>query len=143
MDKTTGCAKTPIADLAIRARKHYEEASTAISHFNSIIPKAIDMWEDHELKAEKAEKLETGNDVEDDFNNFWKDIVCDEDGNLDVEQVKKELFDFHRLMEHSTTVNCHFANLSNFGYEAETIINEGERMIQKRIDEAIEEAESD
>jgi len=37
--------KTPIKDLAQNARKHYEEASTAIAHRSSVIPKAIDAWE--------------------------------------------------------------------------------------------------
>lgn len=44
--------------------------------------------------------------VEEVWNTFWKDIVCP-NGELDVEQVKKELYDFYVVMESVPKVYCH------------------------------------
>jgi len=33
------------------------------------------------------------------YEEFWKDVVEDDDGNIDIDQVKKELSDFHTLMK--------------------------------------------
>lgn len=38
-------------------------------------------------------------EVEKVYQEFWKDIVENEDGTLNVEQVKKELFDYSKVME--------------------------------------------
>ena len=46
------------------------------------------------VKAMDAKESE----VEADFNEFWKDLVCKPDGTLDPEKVKRELFDFHVVM---------------------------------------------
>jgi hypothetical protein len=42
--------------------------------------------------------------VERDFEEFWRDIVTTGDGALDVDQVKRELYDYHRLMRDASRV---------------------------------------
>lgn len=39
------------------------------------------------------------------YDDFWKDIV-EKDGELDIEQIKKELFDFWQAMESVPKVYC-------------------------------------
>ena len=38
-------------------------------------------------------------EVEEDYNNLWKDIIENEDGSVNIEQVKKELYDYSKLMD--------------------------------------------
>lgn len=38
------------------------------------------------------------NEVEKVFQEFWADIVCNEDGSINMEQVKKELYDYEFLL---------------------------------------------
>jgi len=44
--------------------------------------------------------------VEEKWNEFWKELVVDKDGKLDLDQVKKELFDFSVVMENVPKVYC-------------------------------------
>ena len=46
-----------------------------------------------------SEGQEMLTEIEQDYRLYWKDIVEKPDGSLDVEQVKKELFDFHAVIE--------------------------------------------
>ena len=48
--------------------------------------------------------------VEEVYNEFWKPIVENQDGTLNVEQVKKELHDFHYVMEEVPKVYCHITD---------------------------------
>lgn len=59
------------------------------------------------------------------WEDFWKDIVCNEDGSINIEQVKKELSDFHFILEQIPKVYCHITNgtLSKPNYKAETVID--------------------
>jgi hypothetical protein len=45
-------------------------------------------------------------EVEKVYQEFWKDIVENEDGTLNKEQVKKELFDYNKVMENCTSAYC-------------------------------------
>lgn len=38
-------------------------------------------------------------EVEEDYINLWKDIIENEDGSVNIEQVKKELYDYSKLMD--------------------------------------------
>ena len=38
-------------------------------------------------------------DPEQIYKDFWKNIICDQDGKVDVEQVKKELCDYYRMLQ--------------------------------------------
>ena len=39
------------------------------------------------------------NEVEKVWEDFWRDIVCNKDGTLNLEQIKKELYDFSIALE--------------------------------------------
>jgi hypothetical protein len=45
--------------------------------------------------------------VEEVWRDFWAEIVCDPKGNVNVEQVKKELYDFKVLIDNARRVYCH------------------------------------
>lgn len=49
-------------------------------------------------------------EVEKDYNEFWKPIVEDENGNISFEQVKKELYDYHQMIKSVEKVYCHITN---------------------------------
>lgn len=75
------------------------------------------------------------------FQNFWKDIICNADGTINVEQVKKELADFHFVMEQVPKVYCHITGdlLSKVMYDAGSVI----ACADDRLNELIEEAKKD
>jgi len=50
-------------------------------------------------------------DYMDSFNEFWRDLVTDEHGNLDEDKVARELFDYGVVMEEASTV---FEELAGF-----------------------------
>ena len=64
------------------------------------------------------------NNVDKIFDEFWKDIVCNDDGSINIEQLKQELADFHYIMEQVPKVYCHITGnlLSYVNYPAETVI---------------------
>ena len=49
-------------------------------------------------------------EVKGDFEDFWQAIVCNPDGSLNGEQVKKELYDFHMVMQGASKVYCELTN---------------------------------
>ena len=49
------------------------------------------------------------NDYEKEYEDFWKDIV-EKDGVVDMDQIKKELFDFSRVMQEVSIV---YDNITN------------------------------
>jgi hypothetical protein len=61
---------------------------------------------------------------EKDWQEFWKDIVT-EYGNLDLEQIKKELSDYKMMMETLSEINSELSDglLSYPTYPAKTILN--------------------
>lgn len=67
---------------------------------------------------------------------FWKDIVCNKDGSINVEQVKKELCDYNFMLEQVPKVYSHITNglLGKPNYKAETVINEFESCQNVLID---------
>jgi hypothetical protein len=63
-------------------------------------------------------------DVEQVYQEFWKDIICDDDGNIDVEQLKKELCDFYVMIQEVPKVYYEVTDgtLSKCLYDAETVL---------------------
>lgn len=63
-------------------------------------------------------------DYNKDWNEFWKEIVCEKDGALNLEQVKKELSDYSMILEEVPKVYCAVTGdtLSKPNYKAETVI---------------------
>ena len=63
-------------------------------------------------------------DYKKDWEDFWKEIVTDEDGNVDLDQIQKELSDYSYMLEEVPKVYCAITNntLSKPFYKAETVI---------------------
>lgn len=71
---------------------------------------------------------------EKDWQEFWAFIILDKDGNVNLEQVKKELHDFRALMQRMSklTFELTAGSLSYSNYEASVIIGEHERIFDCR-----------
>ena len=63
--------------------------------------------------------------VEKVWQEFWKDIVCDESGNINLEQIKKELYDYSIVLNEVPKVYCEITGnlLSKPFYNAETVLS--------------------
>ncbi len=79
--------------------------------------------------------------VEEIFNEFWSEIVCNPDGSLNKEEVMKELYDYHFVLENVPKVYCAITNntLSKPNYHAHAVISCYEEHLQADIDQAIED----
>ena len=77
-------------------------------------------------------------DYEEIYDIFWKDIV-EVDGVLDMDQLKKELDDFHMVMEQVPSVYCHITDgqLSKCNYSARDVIQIAEDTEENHIQEVI------
>lgn len=64
-------------------------------------------------------------DYEKDWEEFWSNIICDEHGNINIQQLKKELSDFSMVLEEVPKVYCALTNntLSKVHYFADTVIS--------------------
>lgn len=64
-------------------------------------------------------------DIEQVYQDFWEEIICDKDGNIDVEQVKKELCDYYKMLQEVPKVYIEVTDgiLSKPLYDAETVLN--------------------
>lgn len=64
-------------------------------------------------------------DIEQIYQDFWKDIICDADGNINVEQLKKELYDFYVMIQEVPKVYYAVTGgiLSKCLYSAETVLD--------------------
>lgn len=71
---------------------------------------------------------------------FWKDIVS-KDGELDREQLQKELLDYHYILKQLPEIYCHITGglLSKQMYSAKTIIASSDDYTNKLIDEALKD----
>jgi len=63
-------------------------------------------------------------EIEKVWQEFWKDIVCDENGSINLEQLKKELHDFYTIMQEVPKVYSEITGgmLSYITYPAETVL---------------------
>ena len=64
-------------------------------------------------------------EVEQVYQEFWKDIICNEDGSINIEQLKKELHDYSRVLDNVPAVYCEVTGglLSYPTYKSETVLN--------------------
>ena len=64
-------------------------------------------------------------DVDQIYQDFWKEIICDKYGNIDVEQVKNELCDYYKMLQEVPKVYCEVTGgiLSKPLYDAETVLS--------------------
>lgn len=81
-------------------------------------------------------------DYEQTFEEFWKDLVTDSDGNLDPDAVKRELHDFHALMGNVTEVYVHVTGgrISKPLTEPFEVNGEADNRLEEARQEAAEEA---
>lgn len=63
-------------------------------------------------------------DVEQTYQDFWKDIIYVGNGIIDIEQVKKELCDYYKMLQEVPKVYCEITDgiLSKPLYDAETVL---------------------
>lgn len=68
------------------------------------------------------------------WEHFWKDICVKSNGELDLEQVKKELWDFYRAMHISAKVYCYITGgkISKPLTDADTICNEADEYYKEQ-----------
>jgi hypothetical protein len=64
-------------------------------------------------------------DYEEDWNDFWRDLVTDEDGTINLDLVKRELSDFRFVMTEVPKVYSHVTGgaLSKPNYYASGVIS--------------------
>lgn len=64
-------------------------------------------------------------EVEQCYQEFWKGIICNEDGSINIEQLKKELYDYSRVLDNVPAVYCEITGglLSYPTYKSETVLN--------------------
>lgn len=62
--------------------------------------------------------------VDKEFDNFWKDIVCNEKGELDLEKVKRELYDYSLAIKLVPEVYCMLTNgaISKIHVDTQTVV---------------------
>lgn len=74
-------------------------------------------------------------EIDEVFENFWREIVCDGEGNLDREKVKAELFDFHFIMGQVSEVYDVITRgtLSKPNYYSKTVIAESSGKRKKNL----------
>jgi hypothetical protein len=79
-------------------------------------------------------------EVDEIFDSFWRSIIYKK-GELDLEQMKGELFDFHFVMGEVSKVYDHITGgqLSKPNYHAAGVISEADKCRQEAIDEAVKE----
>lgn len=84
-------------------------------------------------------------DYEQVWDDFWKDIVTNEDGSLNLDQIKRELFDFHVVLDEVPLVYVSVTGgmLSKPNYPARTVISEFENYVEQLNEWAISDFLSD
>ncbi|WP_037935378.1 hypothetical protein [Streptosporangium roseum] len=73
------------------------------------------------------------------YDDFWKDIVENPDGTLNRDQLMRELFDYHVVMEQVGQVYCHITNgrISKLNTLANTVIAVADERIEEIVAEAL------
>jgi hypothetical protein len=81
-------------------------------------------------------------DYEKIYKEFWKEIVENPDGSLNLDQVKRELADFKGLMTRATEVFMHVTGgkVSKLNTLAEVVISLADAHIEDICDEAVQDA---
>lgn len=72
-------------------------------------------------------------DVEHSWHTFWRDIILDEDGEIDVDQLKRELSDFHYMIDNTTRVFSEVSGhrISKPNTHADAVIGEYNNQLQE------------
>ena len=80
-------------------------------------------------------------DYEQDFEDFWKSIVCNPDGSINLDQIKKELYDWHNVMGEVSKVYDHVSGgkISKVTTMAQHVIDAHEEEISDAYDRGYED----
>ena len=89
----------------------------------------IKWWEEHQKIARKV------------FEEFWKPIVCNPDGSLNLDKVILELHDFSIVMDECSKVYSYITGglISKPNTIASAVIDKADEVIEKHLDEARKE----
>jgi hypothetical protein len=81
------------------------------------------------------------NDYEAEYERFWKAIVENPDGTLNLDQIKRELYDFSFLMEQASTVyeSITDGRLSKTTHYASSVLQEHEDVLQERFEDYVDD----
>lgn len=85
------------------------------------------------------------NDYEKNYEEFWKEIIEDKNGNVNLDQVKRELYDYQNMLDQVPQVYIEIANVSKPNTRASYIISElYDRFVRKDyiLEDLLEYAEN-
>jgi len=80
-------------------------------------------------------------ELEDDYNNIWKDIIENVNGTINIEQVKKELYDYSKLMDR--TMELYDKLTDGYISKPNTKIEHIIKIVDERISESYAEGYND
>ena len=82
---------------------------------------------------------ERSKSVDQEWDEFWKGIICNEDGTINMQELKNNLYDFSFVLEQVPKVYCHITGntLSKVMYKAETVISVADDYFNKELEEAV------
>ncbi|MFF2529275.1 hypothetical protein ACFVS2_10275 [Brevibacillus sp. NPDC058079] len=77
-------------------------------------------------------------DYEKNWEEFWKDICTNQDGSINLDQVKRELSDYQMVMNTASEVYCHITGdaISKVNTRASAIISEADAYYERIHEEA-------
>ena len=81
-------------------------------------------------------------DYEQTYDTFWREIV-EKDGVLSLDQVKRELHDYHTLMGNAMRVYCHVTNdqISKLNTDPSVVISVHDEVVSEACRRAVEDEE--
>lgn len=86
-------------------------------------------------------------EIESVWEKFWKNILIDDNNQIDVKQLKKELYDYHFILDNVSKVYCEVTGdrLSYPNYSSDIVIreynNNMDRVLEEYTQESIENFE--
>lgn len=79
--------------------------------------------------------------VEENWEEFWKDIILNKDGSVNLDQLKKELFDFSDMIHRMMDLTCAITNerMSYATYSVKNILSVAQEVRDDEIAQQIED----
>jgi hypothetical protein len=93
----------------------------------------------------KPESTDEPEDYLETFESFWKPLVCNEDGSLNEDSVKRELHDFRYLMRNASAVYeaVTGGQISDPSVMPKDVLREANKHMQREIADQIEDQEDE
>lgn len=85
--------------------------------------------------------MKSDKDISEEYDSFWKQIVENKDGTINLDQLKKELSDYSLLLDNVPKVYMDITNdrISKPFTDISVVISQYEQILEERIADAIEE----